>query len=446
MKKTWIITLAVLGVVLMLQQSVLSSTTTETPAPNLSNIVNSEDEVIITMSSFDQNENANATGSSGISHISPTVPPTPTTTHPTGASLFTINTPTPSPVIPNSPITPTNSIANGGGGSAINTNPSLSSQLQNWFQNMLGSNTPTPTQKPLIPSNTPIPTSPSTQKPLTPSNTPIPTTTSVQKPLVPTNTPIPTPTSSSGTSNSFLPDSLVTEKEKKGNITTAILDTTILTEIIIVPNAFAAENTPTEKPLLPQEKEIATADKSPITGGIMVSLEQKMGNTFVTHQDELTVKRGNQFFTISNQNNELETQKEQNIPSNTPPKSSPQLAINANNVIAQSSMGLSVDPLSGILTVQTPSGPQRVSIMPDEALGIVTELKALNTGSTKEPSILLVSEKGSLIYRISGEKVEKFLGLFPLSVQKQVLISADTGSVVDVELSSFSQFLSIFTF
>ena len=86
-------------------------------------------------------------------------------------------------------------------------------------------------------------------------------------------------------------------------------------------------------------------------------------------------------------------------------------------------MGLSVDPLSGILTVETPNGPQKVSIMPDEALGIVVELKALNANEGVEPSILLVSENGALIYRISGEKAEKFLGLFPLPVQKQILVS-----------------------
>jgi hypothetical protein len=84
--------------------------------------------------------------------------------------------------------------------------------------------------------------------------------------------------------------------------------------------------------------------------------------------------------------------------------------------------------------------------MPDEALGIVVELKALNANGVVEPSILLVSEKGSLIYRVSGEKFEKFLGLFPLPIQKQILVSADTGSVIKVELSLISKILSFFTF
>ena len=435
MKKAWVIVLIALTLIVVIQQTTRSFIFAQTPSLNLSNHLNQGEEVIISMSSFDQNEDAVATISSGISNVSPTVSPIPTVTHPAEASLFTINTPTPSPFISNSPITPTSIITSGGGGSVINTNPSLSSQLQNWFQNMLGSVTPIPTQKFSVPTNTPTPS----QK--LPTGTPMPTSPSVQIPLVPSLTP--TPTLPSSTSNSFLPESLVAEKEKKGNVTTAVLDTTILTEIKIVPNAFAAENAPTEKPLLPQEQKTETGSGSPLTGGITVSLEKKIGDTFITHQDELTVKRGNQFFTISNQTSNEEIRKEQIT---SPPPSSPQLAINANNVIAQSSMGLSVDPLSGILTVQTPTGPQKVSIMPDEALGIVTELNALNAGRKTKPSMLLVSEKGDLIYRILGEKVEKFLGLFPLPVQKQVLVSADTGSIINVELSPFSQFLSFFTF
>lgn len=180
----------------------------------------------------------------------------------------------------------------------------------------------------------------------------------------------------------------------------------------------------------------------------MVSLQQKTGSQFITQQDELTVKRGNQFFSITNQT----TASPQGVPlaqqkkaSDIAKPSDAQLEINANNVIAFSSMGLSVDPLSGVLTVETPNGPQKVSIMPDEALGIIIELKALNAGLA-EPTILLVSEQGKLIYRITGEQMEKFLGLLPIIIQKQVLVSADTGSIVRIELSLLSKILSFFTF
>ncbi len=276
-----------------------------------------------------------------------------------------------------------------------------------------------------------------------PTHTPVPTPTLITP--SPTNKPLPTPTIPIIPS-SFISQQVTDEKKK-----TYILDTTVLTQINIVPNAFAADNAPTKQLLLPQE---LSQDTTPAAGGITVTLEQKKGDTFVTHQDELTVKKGNQSFTITNQPNGSITQQEQKKPSNQPGGSNasttsttaPQLQININNVIAQSNMGLSVDPLNGILTVQTPTGPQKVSIMPDEALGIVMVLKALDTNGKVEPSIQFVSEKGALLYRISGEKGEKLLGLFPLSIQKQILVSADTGSMVRIELPLLSQILSFFTF
>jgi len=228
-----------------------------------------------------------------------------------------------------------------------------------------------------------------------------------------------------------------TLKKEDSNKIKVIVDNKKVGGITIVPEARAAESTQDNKPFLPQEQN----NNAPTPGGILVTLEQKIGGSYITRQEELTVKRGNQSFTISNNSTPPS-----NTSSNVSLISPPQLEINANNVIARSSMGLSVDPLSGILTVQTPTGPQKVSIMPDEALGIVVELKALNMKNGAEPSILLVSENGILIYRITGERVEKFLGLFPISIQKQILVAADTGSVVKVELPPLSQFLSFFTF
>jgi len=285
--------------------------------------------------------------------------------------------------------------------------------------------------------NTPIPNTPkppnraSAQTLITP---PLPT---ITPPNTPRPQPIVYPTLTPQPTQPILPDSFTKGTEKTKNKITTTLDTTKLADIKIVPNAYAAEKGPTEKPLLPQEQKQHTQNTP--SGGILITLDQKTGSQYVTRQDELTVKRGDQLFTISNQADPA------TLPKNAP-SAAPELEINANNVIAHLSMGISVDPLSGILTVDTPSGPQKVSIMPDEALGIILELKALNGSGVVTPSILLSSEKGQLLYRISGAKVEKFLGLFPLAVQKQILVSADTGSIVKVELSLMSQFLSFFTF
>lgn len=331
-----------------------------------------------------------------------------------------------------------------GTGGTINVNQNSSNELQFYLiSNAVPAPLPTrillPTYTPVpLPSQYVIPTvtiAPS-QVQIMPTHTP--NTPLSPLPILPTSTPIPLPT------ERYLPKTIVKTTEIIKNHTTSLLDKNVLTEIIIAP-IIAPQIAPTDKPFLSEDQRKLAIREVTAQGGILVTLEQKMGSSFVTQQDELLVKRGNQFFSISSQAEPLSTQKNSNT--NSSKKSTPaQLEINANNVIARSSMGLSVDPLSGILTVQTPSGPQKVTIMPDEALGIVLELKALNTKGVVEPSILLVSEKGTLLYRVSGEKIEKFLGLFLLAVQKQILISADTGSIIKVELGLFAQILSLFTF
>ena len=287
----------------------------------------------------------------------------------------------------------------------------------------------------------------------TPTRAPIPTvapTAYLFSPvIVPTIVPIlPTPTLRP---ESIIPGSLAAQSHTVGR-TSFTLNTGSISEIRIDPNPLIKTAPIREKAFLPQEQKLLAQNVGMTGGGIMVTLQQKTGSQFVTRQDELTVKRGNQFFSISNQAAASDTKSVQKIQEKTNSTTDTaqeqpiaKLEINANNVVAQSSMALSVDPLSGILIVETPNGPQKVSIMPDEALGIIIELKALNTG-IPDPSILLVSENGKLIYRISGAKMEKFIGLLPIAIQKQVLVSADTGSIIKVELSLISSILSFFTF
>lgn len=230
-----------------------------------------------------------------------------------------------------------------------------------------------------------------------------------------------------------------------------ILNTQALSQIKVVPNPDPVI-IPTEKPLLAKQQKTLVNEELKQGGGILVALQEKSGAQFVSSQDEITVKRGNQFFSISNQSSAQNNSQNANSPQNQSNKSStqqtsstPKLEINANNVIARSDMALSIDPLSGILTVDTPNGPQKVTIMPDEALGIVQELRALHT-EVQDPTINLVTDKGILVYTVKGEKLEKFFGLLPVSIQKELVLSADTGGIIRVNLPIVSRLLSFFTF
>lgn len=304
--------------------------------------------------------------------------------------------------------------------------------------------TPTPTPVPNLfdsfldifrPTSTPTPTRPPLGGPTGP---PTPT----NPPPVIEIQPLPTP-------QQVVPTSVATKTttDKKDIY---ILNTQVLSQIKVVPNPEPIA-IPTERPLLAKQQQALVNEEIKQGGGILVALQEKTGAQFVSSQDEITVKRGNQFFSISNQGsaaNKNASSGGANQSQNSNQKSTsttPQLEINANNVIARSAMALSIDPLSGILTVDTPSGPQKVTIMPDEALGIVQELRALDV-KMKEPNIALITEKGILVYTVEGERLEKFFGLLPVAIQKEFVVSADTGGIVRVDLPILSRVLSFFTF
>ncbi len=341
----------------------------------------------------------------------------------------------------------------------INTSSSIANIFQNWINSTLGNNAVAP--------QTQINSDQIDVRKITPTITPLPSNTGTRPGITPSPTITPKSTSLASSANLDTIKSLISDTTHKDNKTELTLNKNKVEGIVIVPQAYAAEKT--EKPLLPQEID----NNAPVSGGILVTLDQKAGGSFVTRQDELKVKRGNTSFSISNQESNPATSSTKNntqssdskqtavnqtsnvqVSDSNPPTIGPgeptpaplQLEIKANDVIAQTTMALSVDPLSGFLSVQTPSGPQRVTIMPDEAMGIVTELKAINAKTSTNSSMNLVSENGQLMYRIPGNKIEKFLGMFPLSIQKEILVSVDTGSIIKVELPPLYRIISYFTF
>lgn len=104
----------------------------------------------------------------------------------------------------------------------------------------------------------------------------------------------------------------------------------------------------------------------------------------------------------------------------------------------ESDFPLSVNPITRELTVDTPAGIRIVAILPQQAVdnmlaaGIVTMTTGVN---------LKTESDGSLSYDIDGTKNEKLLGIFDIAVQKNLIISAQTGQVLTVNQSTFSKIL-----
>ena len=108
------------------------------------------------------------------------------------------------------------------------------------------------------------------------------------------------------------------------------------------------------------------------------------------------------------------------------------------------------------LTVTTPSGSKVVTVLPDQAVaklraaGVLTTVKTTPTttgsGAAVDSVGTLATAGGDAVYNIEGTKQVRFLGLFPVSLNRQVQVSATDGSVVSTAQSAVANFISLFSF
>lgn len=159
-----------------------------------------------------------------------------------------------------------------------------------------------------------------------------------------------------------------------------------------------------------------------------IQIQDKKGSGFAVSQQQFIIQRGVQQALISANEREQGT-----------------LVLEKNDTKARITMPLSIDPTTNILTVQTPSGPMKVAIMPDDAVAISRQLKVIDKNGEPQ-DIALETRSGSLEYHIKAVKEQKLLFVIPVSVPREVYITADTGSLSQVKQSGLWNFLTLFTF
>lgn len=178
--------------------------------------------------------------------------------------------------------------------------------------------------------------------------------------------------------------------------------------------------------------DIKTPPKETNTGstssGIDIQVNKTDGSGINANEEQFIIQKAMQRITISADTTQTNS-----------------LSLSKNDVRARISMGIQIDPLTNTLTVDTPNGKQRVSIMPDDALNIIRELKLIEKNILPD-NIVLESHNGQLSYKIPASKIQKILGLIPLSIPKDIFIAADTGGIVEIQTSAFYNFVTLFTF
>lgn len=120
---------------------------------------------------------------------------------------------------------------------------------------------------------------------------------------------------------------------------------------------------------------------------------------------------------------------------------------------AQTDFPITVDLNTNELTITTPSGVKVVTILPDQAVAnmlaanVIDQVRGLTFIQDVGDVISLTTTKqGVLVYEIPGVSNQRFLGFVPVEIQKTVVVSADTGELVEVNKPLGSTLLDMVSF
>src|SRR3989338_5653213 len=127
---------------------------------------------------------------------------------------------------------------------------------------------------------------------------------------------------------------------------------------------------------------------------------------------------------------------------------------------AVSEFPLSIDLATNTLIINTPSGQKNVAVLPDQAvqnllianivsrLGGSTVVNSFRTGetSTLAQVITLGEQNGIPIYEINGISDQRLLGFVPVTIEKTIAVSAETGAVVSTQVSFVNKVLDFLSF
>lgn len=128
-----------------------------------------------------------------------------------------------------------------------------------------------------------------------------------------------------------------------------------------------------------------------------------------------------------------------------------------NNVRANTSFPVSVDPETNKVFITTSSGKKEVSVLPDAAVERILQSRILSNVETRASSSAFNGDDATLqttltelnskpVFKVKGFSNKKVFGLFPASFAKTVYVSAEDGSVVKTDETFFSKMLENVSF
>lgn len=106
---------------------------------------------------------------------------------------------------------------------------------------------------------------------------------------------------------------------------------------------------------------------------------------------------------------------------------------------------LSVNPITKELVVKTPAGERSVAVLPDKAAEVISKLGVIDD-SSKAANMKLEVEDNKLVYKLAGTKQKKLFGFLPITLQREAVVSAETGNVIKTNESVLTTLLSFISF
>ncbi len=129
------------------------------------------------------------------------------------------------------------------------------------------------------------------------------------------------------------------------------------------------------------------------------------------------------------------------------------------NTGAVTDFPVSVNLATNTLFVNTPNGQKEITVLPEQAIQNLIKAKVLsglgtkptvvggNTNVSSVNQLVTLSEKNGIpVYDINGVSDQKLFGIIPVKIDKNVVVSAETGNALSIDQSFGSKFLDAISF
>lgn len=223
------------------------------------------------------------------------------------------------------------------------------------------------------------------------------------------------------------------------------------------------QQTPTEVHIQQQETEIKSANGTVVKTKVEDNGAVKIEGARQGFQFKLESENGNTQFHIEDaKGNELHESEQEQLENELESEGvevsteDGKLAITKHDVKALSELPLSVDTTRRQIMVTTPNGNTVAIILPDAAIqnlmkfGILTSVASgsgtLGTGTPSGSLLTLSSTNNIPTYLVPGFKDERLLGVVPVHVPVDAVVSAETGALMQQNQNFFSQLLDALSF